>query len=658
MKRFARVAACIALAAMAPMALQAQGASERGPQARRASAPEASMARVIVRFSPGSALSKAQAASVRGELRHAAPLSRALGMTLADGRSIDERTQVVVASGVDPQVLAARVAATPGVEWAVVDRKRRPMATLPPPNDPLFATAPSPAVGQWYLRAPDATAVSAIDAVGAWDVTTGSSSVVVASLDTGVRLDHPDLAGKLLPGYDFVSGDGDGSFTTANDGDGFDDDPSDPGDWTVLENSSWHGTQTAGLIGAATNNGIGMASVGRDVMVLPVRVMGVDGGFDSDIQAGMRWAAGLSVPGVPANPNKAKVINLSLGGPGSCALNTGYPAVISAVRAAGVMIVASAGNDGLAVSEPANCNGVIAVAGLRHAGTKVGYSSLGPQVAIAAPAGNCVNTIGPCLYPLLTTSNSGTTAPASHIYTDGGSNPSLGTSFAAPLVSGTLGLMFSANPSLTPEQALAALKSTSRPFPTTGAGPGVGACHAPTGTPQDSECYCTTTTCGTGMLDARAAVAAAASAASAPPAPTAIIVPPATSVAAGDIVTLDGTGSTPGTGDGIAGYAWTITGGASFASFSGATDGPTATLIANAPGIVTVMLTVTGTNGQTDTATQDLTIVDAAPKPAAGGDAGGEGGGGGGGGGAASMAWLLALLSAIALLQAADRRPH
>ena len=136
--------------------------------------------------------------------------------------------------------------------------------------------------------------------------------------------------GNLLPGYDMIS-----DIAAANDGDGRDPDASDPGDWVTeaeismaggpfhdarqaAEDSSWHGTQVAGLIAALTDNGIGMASVARSVRILPVRVLGKCGGFDSDIIAGMRWAAGLAVPGVPANANPAKVINLSLGSEGPC----------------------------------------------------------------------------------------------------------------------------------------------------------------------------------------------------------------------------------------------------------------------------------------------------------------------------------------------------
>jgi serine protease len=145
-----------------------------------------------------------------------------------------------------------------------------------------------------------------------------------------------------------------------------------------------------------------MASVGRNVRVMPVRVLGKCGGFDSDIIAGMRWAAGMTVPGVPANPKRAQVINMSLGGEGAC--NPAYQDAVAAINAAGTVIVASAGNSaGHAVGVPANCDGIIAVAGLRHVGTQVGFSDLGPEIAISAPGGNCVNiTAGsPCLYPIL-----------------------------------------------------------------------------------------------------------------------------------------------------------------------------------------------------------------------------------------------------------------
>jgi len=553
----------------------------------------------------------------------------------------------VFASGMSSSALAATLAAQSDVEYAVVDGRQRALAA---PNDPLFPAGllTTPVVGQWYLRTPDATIVSAINAVSAWDVTTGHSSVVVAVLDTGIRPEHPDLQGKLFPGYDFIH-----DAPTANDGDGRDADPSDPGDGvtqTDIDNkvpgctssdiapSSWHGTQTAGLIGAATNNAIGMAGAGRDIRVLPLRVLGKCGGYDSDILDAMRWAAGMTVTGVPANPNPAKVINLSLGSQAACSAS--YQDIVNQLTAAGVLVVAAAGNEGLAVGTPANCSGVLAVAGVRHTGTKVGYSDLGPEVGIAAPAGNCVNASGTCLFPLLTTANSGTAGPVSSIYTDGDNHISIGTSFSAPLVAGTAALMLSANRSLTPTQLIAALKSSARAFPTSGAQAGVTACKAPSSTAQTSECYCTTSTCGAGMLDASAAVAAVAKL-------TANVYAPVTSTV-GSAISVDGSGSVTTAAKPIVSYQWAIVGGTGTAAFTSATNVQTATLAASVAGTVTVSLTVTDSTNASDTTTATLAVTDASVTPPATG--------GGGGGGAFDPLWLAGVLLA-ALVLSWPRRP-
>jgi len=492
---------------------------------------------VIVKLRAGSPMLAATTSAVPrgGALATAAMLSRRVGLALVDGPSVAERVQVMRAPGMTSEALAARLLQEPDVEYAVPDQRKHISAA---PNDPLYANGVpgnGPAVGQWYLRTPSSTVTSSMSIESAWQVTTGAPTIVVADIDTGVRFEHPDLlavsaGGNLLPGYDMIS-----DPAVANDGDGRDGDASDPGDWVtdtelsqgggpfyqcepMANPSSWHGTQTAGLIAARTNDGIGMASVGRTVRLLPVRALGKCGGFDSDIIAGMRWAAGLSVPGVPSNPTPARVINMSLGGDGPCV--SSYEDAVSEVVATGAVIVISAGNSaGHAVSAPANCSGVIAVAGLRHVGTKVGFSNLGPEVALGAPGGNCVNLAAnsPCLYPILTTSNTGTMAPTSSTYTDS-FNASLGTSFSAPLVAGTVALMLSAQPSLTPTEVLDILRASARPFPPPGGTAGDGtplvACTAPQfdslGTPIDQlECSCTTTTCGAGMLDAGAAVLAA-----------------------------------------------------------------------------------------------------------------------------------------------------
>jgi len=119
----------------------------------------------------------------------------------------------------------------------------------------------------------------------------------------------------------------------------------------------------------------------------------------------------------PANPNPAKIINMSLGSSTACPQS--YADVITQLTTMGVLVVVSAGNEGGPVDSPGNCAGVAAIAGIRHAGTKVGFSSLGPEVAISAPAGNCVNTTGTCVYSIQTTTNSGAAAPVANdnVYT-------------------------------------------------------------------------------------------------------------------------------------------------------------------------------------------------------------------------------------------------
>ncbi len=499
----------------------------RPDTARAASTPVASSALAAPAVSPSSSPSPSALAA------RARAIGQRLGVNLVPGAAIGADMLVVTGSGIDAPALAARLTAQGDVEYAVPDRRRRIVAA---PSDPLYSSGvggSGPASGQWYLRPNAGEVTSSIDAETAWAVTTGSSAIVVAVLDTGVRYDHPDnrsiaFGGNLLPGYDMIS-----DVAIANDGDGRDGDPSDPGDWlsaaevtqrgsefyqcaTGAVASSWHGSQTSGLIAATTDNGLGMASVARDVRVVPVRVIGKCGGFDSDILAGMRWAAGLPVPGATSNPYPARVLNMSLGGEGSC--DAPYVDVMRELTAAGVLVVASAGNAaGHALGAPADCPGVVAVGGLRHVGTKVGFSNLGPDVALSAPGGNCVNVAAgaPCLFPILSTTNAGRTVPAAASYTDS-YDYAVGTSFSAPLVAGTAALVLSARPELQPEEVTRILKATARPFPATGGSdPAVVACTAPQydtrGQPVDQlECYCTTSTCGAGMLDAGAALQAAA----------------------------------------------------------------------------------------------------------------------------------------------------
>ncbi|CAG1017881.1 serine protease [Burkholderiaceae bacterium] len=662
-------------ALLAPLTLHAPEALAATPAVGVASE---STARVIVKFKTNASVLRRQAQSAAGPAAaaqvladRAQSLGQRTGLALKSGAAVSDRMQVVFAKGMSSAQLASRLAKEADVEYAVVDQRRRRFAV---PNDPLYgAVAGSgPASGQWYLKPPSVATPSGIDAEGAWDITTGTSSVVVAVLDTGVRFDHPDLVGKLHAGYDFIS-----DVPTANDGNGRDADASDPGDWVTqaevdqpggafedceVEDSSWHGTQVAGIVGAATNNGIGMASVGRNVMVLPVRVLGKCGGFDSDIIAGMRWAAGLTVSGIPDNPNPARVINMSLGGDGLCDASNGYRDAVAALAAEGALVVASAGNSaGHAVALPANCAGAVGVGGLRHVGAKVGFSDLGPQITVSAPGGNCVN-IGlndACLFPILTTSNAGVTAPvAGGIYTDS-YNISVGTSFSAPLVAGTAALMFSANPALTPKNVELLLASTARPFPTTGGDNGDGTpvleCTAPqfdggSAAVDQLQCYCSTGTCGGGMLDARAAVQAASTGVAAG-VRARIDISPQQPVAL-QSVQLRGGNSVLAAGRSIATYQWALVdGGGIVSSISNATAA-VATVVPTAAGRFKVRLTVVDSANAMSTA--DLTMV-VNPDPTPPAPPPPPPSTGGGGGGALGFEWLAMLAAAVWTLRRSGR---
>ena len=556
--------------------------------------------------------------------------------------------------GADVLAALAQLRADPAVLFASIDHRRYALAL---PNDPLFPStsttlctvslgcnpAQSYDSGQWYMRTPPAAAtpadndLAATDAVSAWNLTPGSTGVIVADVDTGVLFDHPDLGraglgGRLLPGYDFVGQDYDpvnsaalGTYLIANDGDGYDPDPSDPGDWvsstdfqykdsqgnnlfpssscgqldptsnTYLPvDSSWHGTRVSGILGALTNNGVGIAGMTWGPWLLPLRALGKCGGYDSDIITAIQWAAGLPVSGVPTNPYPANIVNLSLGGSGSCPAS--YQTVLQQVTALGVLVVASAGNGGnpgssAPVDAPANCSalvpGVVAVAGLRNVGTKVGYSSSGPEVSVSAPAGNCVISTA-CLRSIDTTANAGTTGPGAEIYTDETqANSNLGTSFSSPIVAGIAALMRSVDANLTPAQLRFRLESSATPFPPNTANLPV----CPLSDPVTGECSCPPSgQCGTGMVNAFAAVESALK-------PIAAVVLPA-SVATGQNATFDASGSAASCGRTIASYAWGVSGGVTLASAANLAQ---VTVI---PGSTagTLTLVVTDSAGATDTA--------------------------------------------------------
>ncbi len=572
-----------------------RAAGEYNPVAHAPRVQDTESVGFIVKLRPSSPVNGSQKLGSTAD--RSVALAKRTGLTLELRREISPS---MIATTSDAAVSASealqRLRADPEVEFAVPDRRRYALATNP--NDPLFS-------GQWYLKS---TEVSAVNAIGAWDRELGASGVVIAVLDTGVLYDHPDLGrtqngGKLLPGFDFISG-----TASANDGDGRDADASDPGDWVNdsdktnsaladcdVTGSSWHGTRVAGMIGALTNNASGVAGLDWNSRILPVRVLGKCGGIDSDILAGMRWAAGIHVNGVADNPNPARILNMSLGATSAC--EQSYRQVIQELTALKVLVVIAAGNEGTMVSSPANCDGVAAVAAIRHAGSKVGFSNLGPEVTIAAPGGNCVNINGgPCLFSLDTTSNSGTTVPAAHTFTDQ-LNSNLGTSFSTPIVSGIAALMLSRNNNLSTPQMLARLREGARTFPTTVSDlPTIQACHVPANTQdfQLEQCLCTPATCGAGMVDAARSLSAAER-------PIAAVSLPA-NVFPGQNTTFNAGASAAACGNSIATYAWSVISPLNNPPAIVGADTASATINAPVAGSVTLRLTVTDDQGRVDTA--------------------------------------------------------
>ncbi|MFY9512540.1 MAG: S8 family peptidase [Rubrivivax sp.] len=374
---------------------------------------------------------------------------------------LDRRVEVDVL-----ERLARLVAASdPDVEYAEPDRMMQPLLT---PNDASYTS-------QWHYF----EATGGLNAPTAWDQSTGSG-VVVAVLDTGYR-PHADLAANIVGGYDMII-----DTAVSNDGNGRDSSALDPGDWVATnecgsnaaQNSSWHGTHVAGTIAALTNNGSGVAGVAFGAKVLPVRVLGKCGGYTSDIADGITWASGGTVSGLPANPNPARVINMSLGGGGACGTTT--QTAINGARGRGTVVVVAAGNSNANAANysPASCSGVVTVAAVNRSGGRAYYSNYGAVVDVAAPGGDTrtASTNG-----VLSTLNSGSSAPGADSYAW-----YQGTSMATPHVAATAALMLAKNPALTPDQVESLLKSSARAFPAT--------CSQ----------------CGSGIVNAAAAVTAAA----------------------------------------------------------------------------------------------------------------------------------------------------
>lgn len=351
---------------------------------------------------------------------------------------------------------------------------------------------------QWYLNSD-----YGISATRAWTVTRGSSSVVVAVLDSGIT-SHPEFEGQLVAGYDFVS-----DAAKSGDGDGRDDDPIDPGDGLDAEPSSWHGTHVAGII-AAKSDAQGMAGIAPKVKIQPIRVLGVQGeGSSTDLALAIRWAAGQDLNGfvingqtisdMPINETPAKVINMSMAFQPRAGTNdfalcpTAVQAAVDYAQSKGVTLVAAAGNGDttfipVANSRvyPTNCAGPLSVGATGFTGDVAFYSNFG--VDLVAPggdqrsAGNAPAGSNGMIY---STSNTGVSTVAAPTY-----KLEQGTSMAAPVASGIIALMYSIRPNIDVKIVWEALKASVQPFPA------------------GSQCALDPNRCGLGIMNAATALEA------------------------------------------------------------------------------------------------------------------------------------------------------
>ncbi|UQX04827.1 S8 family serine peptidase [Streptomyces sp. RerS4] len=470
------------LAGSATASVAVTAASDPATTLPAAAAPAATTPAPVENLIVGYKSSASEATSNTAAAEDAAAKGKKAGKQTTFDRRLGTGAALVNLGGAtapsDAADVIAQFRADPDVAYVEADSRAYALAT---PNDTEYAK-------QWDLFEPTA----GMNVPAAWDKTTGSG-VTVAVIDTGY-VAHSDLAPNVVAGYDFIS-----SSTAARDGNGRDNNAADEGDWNATDGecgvgskasgSSWHGTHVAGTIAAATNNAKGVAGIAYNAKIQPVRVLGKCGGATSDIVDAITWASGGTVAGVPANPTPAKVINMSLGGSGTC--GTSYQNAINAAVSRGTTVVVAAGNSNADAAgfSPASCNNVINVAASSRSGDRSFYSNYGAIIDVAAPGGETrrgTDTPGTVTTPengILSTLNAGTTTPGAENY-----KPYQGTSMAAPHVAGLAALLVAAKPSLTPAQIESAIKTNARPL--------AGTC---------------TGGCGTGLADAAATVNAVTS---------------------------------------------------------------------------------------------------------------------------------------------------
>jgi serine protease len=554
-------AACLLALGMAGASAQSDDrdgdfAPPRGDARVEIGDPNEPVTRFIIQYREGSATR--QPAILAAEMDR---VGAAIGREVSHVRQLATGAELVEISG--REVSGARAievmeafAKNADVVYVEPDAMMQPFQFTP--NDTRYNE-------QWHYQ----NVTAGMRLPSAWSISTGSG-ITVAILDTG-RTPHPDLDGNTVAGYDFVS-----SATSARDGNGRDSNPNDEGDWVTTNqcgrnpasNSSWHGTHVAGTVAAVTNNGTGVAGVAFGSRIQHVRVLAACGGSLSDIADGIIWAAGGTVTGIPANATPSRVVNMSLGGSGTC--GSTYQAAIDAAVARGTTVVVAAGNSNVDAinARPANCNNVVTVAASDRVGGRSYYSNFGAVVDVTAPGGD-IRTAG---HGVLSTLNSGTTTQGSASYAF-----YQGTSMATPHVAGLAAMMLSRNGALTPAQVETLLKNNARPLPGTCSGG-----------------------CGAGLVDATATMQAVAGPANQAP------VANFSFTTSGLTATFtDGSSDPDGT---IASRSWNF----GDSTTSTATS-PVKTYAA--AGTYTVTLTVTDSQGATNSTSRSVTVTSSTTQP-------------------------------------------
>ena len=427
-----------------------------------------------------------------------APLSVSYKRKLAVGSDLVHTSRKLSQS--ETNALVAQLAADPAVASVHPDYKRYAvkdftaetssqttmLAAAQPqtftPNDPYYQQY------QWNFF----STTGGADVNNAWDIADGTG-VTVAVIDTGIT-QHPDLDYSLATdniGYDFITD----SFVSGRTTDDRVPGGWDLGDWDNTqpylqecygsnnpndgEPSSWHGTVVSGEVAELTNNGIGMAGIAYNAKVLPVRVLGHCGGYDSDISDAIEWASGGHIDGVPDLAQPAQVINMSLGGQGTCDASVPEYTAIQDAISRGTTVVVAAGNSTADVSNftPASCPGVVAVASNGITGKRAFYSNYGKGVTISAPGGGIyandassgTEVNNGFVWQAI---NLGTTTPTYPADPTEAYGAMAGTSQASPHVAGTVALVVGALkaaglPALSPTDMTNVLVKSARAFPVT-----------------------------------------------------------------------------------------------------------------------------------------------------------------------------------------------